>query len=158
MPFDIVFWKIFKALGDNINILANSINCKGRITYKDYDYWVASNWKIQLDIFMALKLVKGSREDCSWTPPPPRWVKINFDKAAKGNPGPVGCRGVIKDENGIFISIVVLPVGCQTNHLAKAIGAYQGLLLAKQLDCNKVWLEGNSNNIINCIKGLYKPS
>lgn len=77
---------------------------------------------------------------------------------AKGNPGPNGCGGVLQDHDGNFISTVVLPLGIQTNHIVKAIGAYQSLILVKNHNFSCVWVEGDSKNIINCLRGTSKPS
>lgn len=53
---------------------------------------------------------------------------------------------------------MVLPLESQTNHLAEAIAAYHSLRLARQLNYTHVWIEGDSNNIIQCLKGKQKPS
>lgn len=93
-----------------------------------------------------------------WNFPPSVWVKINFDGAAKGNPGQVGCGGVIRDENGRCIVAVELPMGTQTNHLSEAMGTFQTLQIANQLRCRKVWIEEDSNNIIQFLKGKSSTS
>jgi hypothetical protein len=41
--------------------------------------------------------------DHNWTPPPLGFLKLNFDRAKKGNPGVVGMGGVIKDSGGNII-------------------------------------------------------
>lgn len=49
-------------------------------------------------------------------------------------------------------------MGSQTNHLAVAMVGYQTLSLDKSMGFTKVWLEGDSNNIVQCLKGLSSPS
>jgi hypothetical protein len=41
--------------------------------------------------------------DRNWTPPPLGFLKLNFDRAAKGNPGVAGTGGVIRDSGGNII-------------------------------------------------------
>lgn len=91
------------------------------------------------------------------TTPPIKWIKIKFDGAAKGNPGLVGCGSISKDYNGNFIAANASPLGMQNNHMAEAMRAYFGLQLANRLNFKKIWLEGDSMNIINCLKGHINP-
>lgn len=51
-----------------------------------------------------------------------------------------------------------LPLGIQTNHFAEASVACQVVKLAFELGITKLWLEGDSNNIINCINCITQPS
>ena len=70
---------------------------------------------------------KGKKEDkikrrheAIWSFPPENWHKANFDGAAKGNPGPAGCGGIIRNNSGGGIASISSPIGHQTNHLAEA--------------------------------------
>lgn len=54
--------------------------------------------------------------------------------------------------------MIVVPIGCQTNHMAESMAALQGILLAKRWNCPYLWIERDSNNIIKCLKGISKPS
>lgn len=89
-----------------------------------------------------------TRDGYVWSFPPSGCVKINFDGVAKGNLGLAGCGGVIRDEHGRCIATVALPMGTQSNHLAESMGAFQTLQISKKLQCRKVWIEGDLNNII----------
>lgn len=106
-------------------------------TSHDYDSKVSMEWKIKIDISKAIRPIKKSRDGVFWIFPLEGWIKINFYGAAKGNPRLAGCGGVIRDENGRFILMVALSMGNQINHLAKAIRAYEVLLLAHQIKCKK---------------------
>lgn len=64
---------------------------------------------------------------------------------------------MLRDHDGNFILAVALPLGNQTNHIFKAIGAYQSLILAKNHNFSCVWVEGDSKNIINYLRGTSKP-
>lgn len=85
-------------------------------------------------------------------------MKINFDGASKGNPGVAGCGVVLRDEWGICKIIKCIPIGKQTNHVTEAMAAYHGIILAKEAKCTKVWCEGDSLNIINCLNMKFPPS
>lgn len=89
---------------------------------------------------------------------PMGWIKIKVDGAAKGNPGPTGCGGVARNQSGLLVSMVTLPLGTQTNHYTKASAAHIGLHVAKREGFTKVWLESNSLNTINCLSGRTDPS
>lgn len=103
-------------------------------------------------IFASLQLISSwsFRPQGGW-----RWI---FDGPAKGDLGLAGCGGVLRDENGGFISAVVLPLGSQTNRLAKVVATYHGLSMASQLNNKSVWLQGDSKNIIQCLNGSQSPS
>ena len=50
------------------------------------------------------------------------------------------------------------PLGFQTNHFVEASAACQIVKLAFDMGIKKLWLEGDFNNIIRCIKGITQPS
>ena len=64
-----------------------------------------------------------------WQRPPHGFCKLNFDGAAKGNPGPVGAGGVLRDENGSIIHILSKNLGETTNNYAEFTALEQGLRL-----------------------------
>jgi hypothetical protein len=52
---------------------------------------ILQNWQINLnDLMMAQTPRTHIPSPSSWTPPPTGFVKVNFDGASKGNPGPAG--------------------------------------------------------------------
>lgn len=53
---------------------------------------------------------------------------------------------------------MVLHLGSQINHFVNAYVAYISLKMVVSRGFTKVWLEGNSLNIINCLKEKYTPS
>lgn len=71
----------------------------------------------------VLQSKKNDHDNSVWITPPDGWIKINFDGAAKGNPGLVGSGSVIKECNGNIIAANVVPLGTQNNHLVEALGA-----------------------------------
>lgn len=66
--------------------------------------------------------------------------------------------GVIRNSNGIGMAVITFPIGNQTNHFAEAYAALQTTMLAKEMGISRLWLEGDSNNIIKCLKGEHPPS
>ncbi len=98
------------------------------------------------------------RQDASWLLPPDGWSKANFDGASKGNPGPSGCGGIIRNSYGEGIAAFASPLGIQTIHLAEARAASKVVKLAFEAKITKLWLVGDSKNIINTINGISPPS
>ena len=83
--------------------------------------------------------------------PPNGWIKGNFDGAAKGNLGRVGCGGVLRDEVGNVIDAIAIPIGKSNSHIAEATAALYNIKLVVELGYSKLWLEGDSLNIINTL-------
>ena len=90
--------------------------------------------------------------------PPESCCKANFDGASKGNLGPSGCNGIIRNSYGEGIMAFSLPLGTQSNHFAEAKDAYEAIKLAFDMGFRWLWLEGDSKNIIDCIKCIIQPS
>lgn len=98
------------------------------------------------------------RQDARWLLPPEGWLKSNLDGSSKGNPSPSGCRGIIRNSFGEGIAYFASSLGTQTNHLAEARAASSVVKLAFEARVTKLWLEGDSRNIINTINGISPPS
>ena len=86
------------------------------------------------------------------------WHKENFDGVEKGNHGPLGCGGIIRNSYGGGVAAFYHPLGYQTNHYAEASVARHTMKLALDMGVKKICLEADSNNIIRCIKGVIQPS
>ncbi|KAL0293653.1 UNVERIFIED_CONTAM: putative ribonuclease H protein, partial [Sesamum radiatum] len=50
-----------------------------------------------------------------WNKPPDNWLKLNTDGAAKGNPGPAGAGGLLRDHFGRIIFAFQEPLGTCSN-------------------------------------------
>lgn len=98
------------------------------------------------------------RDLARWDCPPDNWYNINFDGASKGNPRKVGCGTVIRNSNGDNMGSLAIPIGFETNHVIEASTALHGLLYANKMNMKKIWLEGDSLNIINCLNKKTTPS
>ena len=98
------------------------------------------------------------RQEMRWSFPPENWHKANFDGAAKGNLGPAGSGGIIRNSSGGGIVAISFPLGHQTNHLAEANATRHIVKSALAFGIEHLWLERDSLNIINCILGITTPS
>ena len=86
-----------------------------------------------------------------WYVPPNGWIKGKFDGVSKGNLGRVGCGGVLRDHVGNVIDAITVPIGHSNSHIAEATTTLCTMKLAIDLWYSKLWLEGDSLNIINTL-------
>jgi hypothetical protein len=93
-------------------------------------------------------------EEHNWTPTPTGFLKLNFDGAAKGNPGMTGMGGVIRDSGGNIIRLYAGSMGNSTNNAAE-FGALEFDLeiLSRERMTNTI-VEGDTTLVINTVKGL----
>lgn len=54
--------------------------------------------------------------------------------------------------------VVASPLGNQTSHYVEASAALNTLIIEKNFNHDNLWLEGDSLNIIKCLKGEIEPS
>jgi len=62
--------------------------------------------------------------------PPPGFVKLNFDGASKGNPGPMGFGVILRDCEGKILHYAAVYLGVNTNNVAKLWSLLRGVKLA----------------------------
>ena len=86
------------------------------------------------------------------------WIKFNFDKATKGNLSLSRCEAILRYGEGKQLKVTMVPLGIQTNHLAKAMGLLQRLKLVRSLKEKRVWKEGYWHNILNFLSNSLDPS
>ena len=85
---------------------------------------------------IRLKRKEEDHRACiKWRAPPRGWIKGNFDGAAKGNPGKVGCGGIIRDHVGNTIDAIAIPIGISTSHRAEATASLYTMKLAIETGC-----------------------
>jgi ribonuclease HI len=84
----------------------------------------------------------------NWTPPPERFIKVNFDGASKGNPGSAGFGAVLRDSNGKILGLEAGFLGDTTNNVAELTGLLRGLQSAIGKGYHQIILEGDSQVII----------
>jgi len=80
---------------------------------------------LQLDLQSIIPqgLTKGvgqiNADSIIWRPPPYGFLKVNIDGTSKGNPGLVGFRGAIRDEQGQVKKIFHGHLGKATNNMVE---------------------------------------
>ena len=104
--------------------------------------------------------IKGlnPRDNARWDYPPVNRFMIYFEGASKENLGKDGCGVVIRNSNGDNVGCMAILIGDQTNHVAEACASLHDLLYAKSINLRKIWVEGDSLNIINCLNKITQPS
>jgi ribonuclease HI len=83
-----------------------------------------------------------------WSPPPEHFIKVNFDGASRGNPGPGGYGAVIRNSEGEILDMEAGYLGDTTNNVAELTGLLRGLQRAIAKGHHKILLEGDSQVII----------
>eukprot|EP00253_Pinus_taeda_P023386 PITA_23386 len=84
-----------------------------------------------------------------WSPPAIASFKLNFDGAAKGNPGPTGYGGVIRNDRGVVQYIFYGSIGKDTNNVAELEGLWKGICIVDQHSFYPLEVEGDSLILIN---------
>lgn len=78
-------------------------------------------------------------------------IKGNFDGSAKGNPGKVGCGGVLRNHYNTVVDVFAIPIGKSTSHKVEATISLFTIRMAVESGFWNIWLEGDSLNIINIL-------
>ncbi|XP_059064994.1 uncharacterized protein LOC131857025 [Cryptomeria japonica] len=86
-----------------------------------------------------------------WTLSDKGWIKINFDGASRGNPGPSGVGVIARDVRGNTLAIGAKRLVDGTNNVAKCQAALEAILMAGKLGVKKLHLEGDSQVVVNGI-------
>ena len=89
-----------------------------------------------------------------WDPPLNNMFKLNFDGALKGNPGPTGFGGAIRNVEGMIVGLCWGYIRENTNNVAELKGLMAGLTLDIQQGWMPIVLEGNSRLILQMITKL----
>ena len=94
-----------------------------------------------------------------WSPPPPGWVKINFDGATFNDRNLAGLAGVIRNDRGLvmatFTQTIPLPISVE---MVEVLAARNALVSAQDLNLTQVQLEGDSEIIINALSSGGRDS
>ncbi|XP_028771129.1 uncharacterized protein LOC114728390 isoform X2 [Neltuma alba] len=81
---------------------------------------------------------------------------IEFDGAAKGNPGPAGAGAVLRSEDGSKVCHLREGVGLATNNAAEYRGLILGLKHAIKRGYKHIRVQGDSLLVCNQMKGSWK--
>ena len=84
-----------------------------------------------------------------WSPPPESWVKFNFDGALFKETDSVGLGVIIRNDLGLVMAastqVIPLPTSVET---VEVLAAHNAICLARELQFNKVIIEGDSEVVI----------
>ncbi|XP_026402357.1 uncharacterized protein LOC113297958 isoform X1 [Papaver somniferum] len=81
---------------------------------------------------------------------------VEFDGAAKGNPGPAGAGAVLRAENGQVLCRLHEGVGIATNNVAEYRAVLLGVKHALQKGFKRISVQGDSNLVVNQVQGKWK--
>ena len=94
-----------------------------------------------------------------WSPPPPGWVKVNFDGGTFKERNLAGLGGVIHNNKGLIMAAFTQTIPLPTSvEMVEVLAARSALVLANELSLNQVQLEGDSEIIINALSKGGKDS
>ena len=83
-------------------------------------------------------------------------MTVNVDGGSRGNPGPAAIAAVASDQDGQILAERSELIGETTNNVAEYRAMLLGIELAKELGADEVSLVGDSQLIVQQIKGNYK--
>jgi hypothetical protein len=84
----------------------------------------------------------------TWSPPPIGFIKVNFDRACKGNPGPAGFGATLRNSDGQILCLVAGFIGENTNNVVELMGLLRGTQETIDNHLHNIILEGDSQIII----------
>lgn len=90
----------------------------------------------------------------TWEPPPKDMFKMNFDGASKGNPGPTGYGGAIRNAEGRTMGIFWGYIGENTNNIVELKGPLAGLTTAINNGWLPIILEGDSRLFLQMVSKI----
>ena len=85
-----------------------------------------------------------------------KWLVVNIDGGARGNPGPAGYGVVIEDESGKRIDSLSEYLGAQTNNFAEYSGLLAALEYGLKHGYTAIKVRSDSELLVKQIKGEYK--
>ncbi|XP_077249314.1 uncharacterized protein LOC143888797 [Tasmannia lanceolata] len=91
---------------------------------------------------------------CRWIPLDPSFLKLNFDASLSVGEASMG--GIIRNQFGESLgcySLVEIP---SSIHELELEAVLHGFVLAVQLNANHLWIESDSTNAVQVIKGFQK--
>eukprot|EP00253_Pinus_taeda_P015705 PITA_15705 len=135
--------------------------------------WVDEDWKTkeaEIEILKKLNVEQGmifhqaskqnfqlaNQSRSVFRKPLEGFIKLNCDRAAKGNPGPAGFGGIFRNGEGFTEWIYTERGGTMTNNEEEFMAVYQGLKIARRNGYRKLEIEGDSTMVINAIRQLIQ--
>ncbi|XP_065630291.1 uncharacterized protein LOC136067860 [Quercus suber] len=93
-----------------------------------------------------------ARSISKWLPPPPDWVKANFDGATFQESGVAGLGIIIRNDCGLVMAALTQVIPLPTSvEIVEVLAARRALIFAKELGFDHVILEGDSEIAIRAM-------
>ena len=105
-----------------------------------------------------LKNSKEARRKSKWNPPPKGWAKLNFNGAARGNLRIARAGIIINDDKGQWIARKAISINPTSNNLEEGRTLEEGLKLCLQLGLSKIYIERDSQIVLNAIRNRKTPN
>ncbi|KAK3221988.1 hypothetical protein Dsin_009013 [Dipteronia sinensis] len=86
-----------------------------------------------------------------WSPPAPRWIKVNTDGAALGSPGVGDYGGVFRTCRSFVKACFVVPLGQVFAFEAELLAASLAINYAWNLGWSRIWLESDSSYVVQLL-------
>lgn len=111
-------------------------------------------WNLDLSILAKVRIrpTISTTSSTSWLPPANNSYKLNFDGAAKGNPGPTGFGGIFRSHTGAIL--LYGSIGKDTNNAIEMEGLWAGICIAEQKHFFPLEVEGDSLILIAATKRI----
>ena len=87
-----------------------------------------------------------------WMPPPPGWIKLNFNGSFNQATGKAGIGGLIRDPYGNMIMAFSAEVLAKFPLESELLALQWGIVHAKELDVSNIQIEGDCLAIISTIQ------
>lgn len=84
-----------------------------------------------------------------WNPPRNVFVKLKSDGCSKGNPGPAGGGGIIRNDQGKMIMAYAAPLGCMTNNMVGVMALKTGINWCRNAGITKIEIECDSKLLVD---------
>jgi hypothetical protein len=142
--------RIWNKIQDNIQETIN-IHWEAKdLQFNPQEQTIKDAWNLTIRLSVINEIMNQTPQSPDlWNPPPTSFIKLNFDGASKGNPGPVGGRGVFMNDRGEILYIYTLNLGYTTNNTTELSAMIEGLEIAIRKSYQKIILEGDLELIIS---------
>ena len=119
-------------------------NAKNQLTDQDsriLKFFCLKEWSYSIPLGREPQIHAGVS---TWAPPPSGVFKLNFDLAAKGNPGVASAGGVIRDSEGTIIRTYVGSIGNSTNNAVEFDALELSVEILQREGITNTIMEGDS--------------
>ncbi|XP_042501990.1 uncharacterized protein LOC122079520 [Macadamia integrifolia] len=125
------------------------------ILFADYVF-IFSNASIRLGV-SALLGKPLSILEVFWCRPDFSWIKLNVDGCSLGNPGNSGAGGVFRNHRGLVVGSFKKFLGVHTNYYTEFTALMEGILKAKELQVDALWIEMDSVAMVVALQSKSIP-